>query len=119
MEGTEILRILKREQVVQARIIIITGYGTIPAGSGGNEAGRLEFPHQALRRPGARGAVNECLAEFQNVPSEDSLAMLIGSSDYMRELKETIRRIAQTDTSVLITGESGTERSFSPGRYTT
>ncbi len=108
MEGTEILRILKREQVVQARIIIITGYGTIPLAVEAMRLGASNFLTKPFGAPELRGAVNECLAEFQNVPSEDSLAMLIGSSDYMRELKETIRRIAQTDTSVLITGESGT-----------
>jgi DNA-binding NtrC family response regulator len=34
--------------------------------------------------------------------------MLIGSSDYIKELKDTIRRVAKTDSTVLITGESGT-----------
>jgi formate hydrogenlyase transcriptional activator len=34
--------------------------------------------------------------------------MLIGSSDYMKDLKDTIRRVAKTDSTVLITGESGT-----------
>ncbi|MGC9977359.1 MAG: sigma-54 dependent transcriptional regulator, partial [Syntrophales bacterium] len=39
---------------------------------------------------------------------EKELSLLYGASDYMKELKESINRIAQTDSTVLITGESGT-----------
>lgn len=31
IEGLEILRMLKKEQTISAKIIIITGYGTIPS----------------------------------------------------------------------------------------
>jgi DNA-binding NtrC family response regulator len=39
---------------------------------------------------------------------ERELSVLIGNSDYLKELKESIGRIAHTDSTVLITGESGT-----------
>jgi len=108
MEGTDILRILKKEQMISARVIVITGYGTIPLAVEAMRLGAVNFLTKPFGAPELRKAVEECLAEDQPASSDDSLTMLIGSSDYMKELKETIRRVAETDTSVLITGESGT-----------
>ncbi|HOM29223.1 MAG TPA: sigma-54 dependent transcriptional regulator [Deltaproteobacteria bacterium] len=108
IEGIEILRILKKEQMVQARIIVITGYGSIPLAVEAMRLGAVNFLTKPFGAAELRGALNECFAEAADESSEDSLGMLIGSSDYMRELKETIRRVSKTDSSVLITGESGT-----------
>jgi DNA-binding NtrC family response regulator len=52
-------------------------------------------------------AVEDAMKEKDGWDHDDTTA-LIGNSTYMTELKESIRRIAQTDSSVLITGESGT-----------
>ncbi len=48
------------------------------------------------------------MRQFDGGGVEKGLSVLIGSSDYMKELKESIGRIAHTDSTVLITGESGT-----------
>ena len=45
---------------------------------------------------------------MNHATTNKDLSLLIGSSDYMKELKDSIRRIAQTDSTVLITGLSGT-----------
>lgn len=108
IEGTEILRILKKEQMISARIVIITGYGTIPLAVEAMRLGAVNFLTKPFDAAELRTAVNECITEERHAGSDDSLAMLIGSSDYMKELKDTIRRVAQADTTVLITGESGT-----------
>ncbi len=108
IEGLEILRILKQEQNIPARIVIITGYGTIPLAVEAMRLGATNFLTKPFSASELRGAVQECLEAAVHEQKRDSLAVLIGTSDYMKELKETIRRIAQTDTSVLITGESGT-----------
>jgi len=108
IEGLEILRILKKEQDISAKIIIITGYGTIPLAVEAMRLGAVNFLTKPFGAGDLRNAVNECLETTVFREREDSLAMLIGGSDYMKDLKETVRRIAQTDTSVLITGESGT-----------
>lgn len=108
IEGLEILRVLKKEQGIPAKVIIITGYGTIPLAVEAMRLGATNFLTKPFGASELRNAVNECLEPAGFKEREDSLAMLIGSSDYMKELKDTIRRIAQTDTSVLITGESGT-----------
>lgn len=108
IDGLEILRILKQEQTIPAKIIIITGYGTIPLAVEAMRLGAVNFLTKPFGAEDLRKAVHDCLG--RPVPGDrgDSLNVLIGGSDYMKELKETIHRIAQTDTSVLITGESGT-----------
>ena len=108
IEGLEILRILKREQNISAKIVIITGYGTIPLAVEAMRLGAINFLTKPFGAGELRAAIHDCLDTAMQRESGDSLAMLIGSSDYMKELKDTIRRIAQADTSVLITGESGT-----------
>ncbi|MCU0576098.1 MAG: sigma-54 dependent transcriptional regulator [Desulfobacterota bacterium] len=108
IEGLDILKMLKKELCISAKIIIITGYGTIPLAVEAMRLGATNFLTKPFGAGDLRSAVNECLEKTILLEKDDSLSMLIGSSDYMKELKETIRRIAQTDTSVLITGESGT-----------
>jgi two-component system response regulator HydG len=108
IEGLEILRILRKEQNIPARIVIITGYGTIPLAVEAMRLGATNFLTKPFSAAELRSVVQECLETAVLEQKRDSLAVLIGTSDYMKELKETIRRIAQTDTSVLITGESGT-----------
>jgi len=108
IEGLEILRMLKKEQTISAKIIIITGYGTIPLAVEAMRLGARNFLTKPFGAGELRSAVQDSLVTARLGEHDDSLSMLIGGSDYMRELKDTIKRIAQTDTSVLITGESGT-----------
>ena len=108
IEGLEILKILKKEHTVVAKVIIITGYGTIPLAVEAMRLGATNFLTKPFSATELRSAVRECLEVKHSAQRCETLAMLIGSSDYMRELKETIRRVAQTDSTVLITGESGT-----------
>ncbi len=109
IEGLEILRILKNEHPVASKVIVITGYGTIPLAV---EAMRLGA-HNFITKPFSAGelklAVKDCLSEkSEERPVGDTLSMIIGTSDYVKELKDTIQRVAKTDSTVLITGESGT-----------
>ncbi|HPS93862.1 MAG TPA: response regulator, partial [Deltaproteobacteria bacterium] len=108
IEGLEILKILKKEHTVAAKVIIITGYGTIPLAVEAMRLGATNFLTKPFSATELRNAVRECLEVKYSAQRCETLAMLIGSSDYMRELKETIRKVAQTDSTVLITGESGT-----------
>ena len=109
ISGLDILKQLKQEKNIGARIIIITGYGTIPLTV---EAMRLGA-YNILAKPFSVAELTEAVAAAIHPPdleqqSDHPSSLLIGNSDYMKELKETIRRVAQTDSTVLITGESGT-----------
>jgi len=108
IEGLEVLRILKKEHTISSKIIIITGYGTIPLAVEAMRLGAMNFLTKPFGAAELRAAINECIEASVCAKKDDLFPMLIGSSDYMKELKSTISRIAQTDSTVLITGESGT-----------
>lgn len=108
ISGLDILKRLKVESDVSAQVIIITGYGTIEMAVEAMRHGAFDFlakPFAAAElRKAAAGALRACDMERP----EDDIPELIGDSDCIRRLKDTIRRVAYTDSTVLITGESGT-----------
>jgi DNA-binding NtrC family response regulator len=107
MDGLEILAKLKVERNISARIIVITAYGSIPIAVEAMRQGAFNFLTKPYSAAELKDAVDEALMRDEgNV--EKGLSLLYGTSDYMKELKESINRIALTDSTVLITGESGT-----------
>ncbi|MEA1971624.1 MAG: sigma-54 dependent transcriptional regulator, partial [Thermodesulfobacteriota bacterium] len=108
MCGLELLRKLKVESDISAHIIIITGYGSIEMAVEAMKCGAFDFltkPFSAVElRKVVKNALN--LSSVEN-PDGD-IPELVGNSCCMKELKDTIRRVAYTDSTVLITGESGT-----------
>jgi len=108
MDGLDILRKLKTEHNISARIIIITGYGTIQLAVEAMRLGAFNFLTKPFSADDLKKAIKDSTDQNESAETETTISMLIGSSDYMKELKDTIRRIAKTDSTVLITGESGT-----------
>ncbi|MEA3487561.1 MAG: sigma-54 dependent transcriptional regulator [Thermodesulfobacteriota bacterium] len=108
MGGLDILRKLKHENNISARVIIITGYGTIQIAVEAMQYGAHNFLTKPFSATELKKAVEDALDRHNMRNMEETLSALIGNSDYVRELKKTIQRIAQTDSTVLITGESGT-----------
>lgn len=109
IDGLEILRILKEEHPVASKIIVITGYGTIPLAVEAMRLGAHNFITKPFSAAELKLAVQDSLSEkSEERPPGDTLSMIIGTSDYVKELKDTIQRVAKTDSTVLITGESGT-----------
>ena len=108
MDGLDILKKLKYENSISARVIIITGYGTIQTAVEAMRHGAHNFLTKPFSTTELAKAVEDALDRYDMGNIEENLSVLIGKSDYMEELKETIQRIAQTDSTVLITGESGT-----------
>jgi len=108
MDGLDILKKLKYENSISARVIIITGYGTIQMAVEAMRQGAHNFLTKPFSGTELKKAVEDALDRYDMGNIEKNLSVLIGKSDYMEELKETIQRIAQTDSTVLITGESGT-----------
>jgi len=108
MDGMEILKRLKGERGISAKVIIITGYGSVPLAVEAMRQGAFDFlmkPYSALE---LQGAIERALKRRDADHPEKEIPMLVGNSDYTKELKESVRRIAPTDSTVLITGESGT-----------
>ncbi len=108
MSGLEILKKIKNEEFISAKIIVITGYATIPLAVEAMRYGAVNFLSKPYSAEQLREAVNEALKGYDYSDNDKDIPMLIGVSDYMKELKDSIKRIAQTDSTVLITGLSGT-----------
>lgn len=108
MSGLDILKKLKDEEFIFAKIIMITGYATIPLAVEAMRYGAVNFLSKPYSAEQLREAVSEALQGYNDAENNKDIPMLIGTSDYMKELKDSIKRIAQTDSTVLITGLSGT-----------
>jgi two-component system response regulator HydG len=108
MDGFEILKRLKGERNIAAKIIIITGYGSVPLAVEAMRQGASDFLTKPYSATELAGAVEKALGSREAPHQAKEIPVLVGTSDYMRELKESVMRIAPTDSTVLITGESGT-----------
>jgi DNA-binding NtrC family response regulator len=108
MSGLDILKKLKKENNVSSQVIIITGFGTISLAVEAMRYGAFNFLTKPYSADQLLEAVQNALTGTETDDDEEEISMMIGSSDYMKELKDSIKRIAQTDSTVLITGASGT-----------
>jgi len=107
ISGMDILKKLKEEYIF-AKVIIITGHGTIPLAVEAMRFGAFNVLTKPFSPNDLCEAVNAAFLEDEDDEKDLQQSLLIGMSDYMKELKDSIRRIAQTDSTVLITGPSGT-----------
>ncbi|HPQ44759.1 MAG TPA: sigma-54 dependent transcriptional regulator [Syntrophales bacterium] len=108
MNGLDVLRKLKVESSISAHIIIITGYGSIEIAVEAMKNGAFDFLTKPFGATELKKVVKNALNASDTVRSDDDIPELIGKSSAALELKDTIRRVAYTDSTVLITGESGT-----------
>jgi len=108
MDGLDILKRLKTDHNISAKVIIITGYGTIQLAVEAMRLGAYNFLTKPFSAADLKKAIKDSQERKEISEVDNTISMLIGNSDYMEELKDTIRRVAITDSTVLVTGESGT-----------
>jgi len=108
MNGLDVLRKLKVESDISAHIIIITGYGNIEIAVEAMKCGAFDFLTKPFSAAELRKAAKNALNAYNAERPDGDIPDLVGNSSCMEELKDTIRRVAYTDSTVLITGESGT-----------
>jgi DNA-binding NtrC family response regulator len=117
LDGMELLKYLQREQP-ECPCIIITGYGTITNAVTAMRQGAYDYftkPVDAteLRLVVARALEHRRL-KWENLHLKKQLhrrfgfANMVGNSDPMIRVFELIRKVADSDSNVLILGESGT-----------
>lgn len=114
MSGLELLKQI-RAKYPQIPVIIMTAYGTIPMAVEAIRNGAVEFLMKPLNMETLRKIVRNALAERASLTRASTKAkpskkqtQFIGQSQAIREVLETVERVADTRASVLITGESGT-----------
>jgi len=117
IDGMEILRLVG-ESLSEAEVIMVTGHGTVPSAV---EAMQLGAFHYLLKPPALNElrAVTKKAAEAarlrqtnlelnQRLDEKFGFEQFIGVSRQVKEMIDRLRRIAPTDATVLIEGETGT-----------
>ena len=117
MGGLELLERAK-EVSPDCVAIVVTGHGTIDSAVQAMKLGAFDYITKPLTEdvigPAVEGAIAYARIQGENVLSKSNLrekcdfGKLIGYSDVMLRLFETIEKVSATDSTVLICGESGT-----------
>ena len=117
VDGLELLKFLK-ERDPENIVIMITGYGTVNTAVDAMKLGAFDYITKPLRDDLVKLTVARALSfvrlKEENVVLKDHLkekqdfGKLIGYSDCMKKIFETIGKVSSSDSTVLIYGESGT-----------
>jgi len=117
LSGLDLLRRLKSENRYRP-VILITAEGTIDTAVEAMKDGAQDFVKKPLDYPMLRSVLESAwkevelrhLSEKLNVQLERKAGFggFVGTSKVMRELYDLIRKVGGNDTSVIITGASGT-----------
>ncbi len=117
VDGLELLKYLK-EECPDVVVIMITGYGTVDSAVNAMKLGAFDYITKPLKDDLVRLTVARALSyarlKEENIILRDSLkekydfGKMIGYSDCIRRVFETIEKVSSTDSTVVIYGESGT-----------
>lgn len=114
MDGMEVLKKLKEEKQ-DFPVIMISGHGTIEIAVSATKLGAFDFiekpPDLNRLLVSVRNALDrrELAEENKSIRSKlPEVPEIIGESDAIAKIKQTIEKVAPTNSRVLITGENGT-----------
>jgi DNA-binding NtrC family response regulator len=115
--GMDVLRAAK-EQRVETAVVMITAHGSEKIAVEAMKAGAEDYVPKPFDNDELRVIVRRALERYrlqrenqlllEQIEREYGFGNLVGSAPAMRRVFETIRKVAETDLSVLIRGESGT-----------
>jgi len=119
MEKVDGMEVLRRSRDLQPRteVVMITGYATVNSAVGAMKEGAYHYIAKPYKIDALRKVVKEALLkrrlQLENLELKEALKRvqkvpyIVGMSEAMRPVLETIRQISTSDTNVLILGESG------------
>jgi two-component system response regulator HydG len=121
LDGLETLKKIKTVDN-DCEVIIITGYGSIPTAVEAMKAGAFHFLSKPFAPDDLRTVLTRALEKRrlnlenlylrQELTSKDGRSTVVFQSESMGKIMEMVSRVAGTDSTVLITGESGTGKSI-------
>jgi two-component system NtrC family response regulator len=117
MSGLEVLKAIKAKSP-ETLVIIITAFGTVDKAVEAMKLGAYDYITKPINRDELKLVVEKALqanslAEEnrdlkQRLEDRVDFRSIVGTSDAMAEVFSLVRRVADTEATVLITGESGT-----------
>lgn len=117
MSGLDVLGAIKK-QSPDKLVIIITAFGTVDKAVDAMKLGAYDYITKPINRDELKLVVQKAL-ELNNLSSEnkdlrerlenrEEFKHIVGTSEVMAEIFSLVRKVADTEVSILITGESGT-----------
>ena len=117
--GDEGITLLKQVKIFRPEVpvILMTAWGSIDLAVKGMQAGAFDFITKPWNNAALLMRIETALElnkkrelETENATDEDGFdrSLIVGKSEAMKNIWATIKRIAKTNASVLVTGESGT-----------
>jgi two-component system NtrC family response regulator len=117
INGFQVLKDVK-ERSAEALVIIVTAFGEVDAAVKAMKLGAYDFITKPLSRDELKLTVKKALQLLglteenrqlrEKLSGRDDLKNLVGMSPKMERLFASVRKVADTEATVLITGESGT-----------
>lgn len=117
IDGTVILKEVKNQNSV-SQVIIITAFGSIPSAVEATKLGAFYYLEKPFEKDQLllviKNAINQAKLLRDNIMLKDQLAgrfqldNIIGAHKRMEELYKIVKKVAPTNSTVIIYGESGT-----------
>ncbi|MBE9546729.1 MAG: sigma-54-dependent Fis family transcriptional regulator [Proteobacteria bacterium] len=117
VDGLQLLKYIKKVNP-ESIVIIITGYGTVDTAVEAMKSGAFDYIRKPLKFDHVKFVVNRALSYGkliqENITLKEHLkekydfGKIIGYSDSMKRVFETIKKVASSDSTIIIYGESGT-----------
>lgn len=119
LDGMGLLRRLREKSANPPEIIMLTGQGTVETAIEAMKLGAYDYLTKPYRIAELSALVDQAAEKHQLkidntrlraqiARTNNNLAEIVAESPQMKEVLRLVRRVAASDTSVLITGESGT-----------
>ncbi len=114
-DGLSFLRWMKEDRQSQP-VIILTAHGTVDTAVDAMKQGAFDYLAKPFERSELLSVIRKALLTFQyhegsrikTIPAGTPQLSMIGQSGKMQRIYQLIEKVAPTDTTVLITGDSGT-----------
>ncbi len=108
MSGIDALKIIKAKRP-DIPILLMTAYASVKSAVEALKLGAIDYLTKPLDIQELKLAVNNAVKNIKiEEVSDKDFPEIIGRSEEIKEILETVLRIAPTDATVLISGESGT-----------
>ncbi len=104
--GLDLLPLIKKEWP-EAEVIMLTGHATYDVAVEATKRGAFHFQEKPFDPESLMNLIKRAL-EIRSLREAVSTANTIFQCDAMKAVVRTVRRVAPSDVSILITGESGT-----------